>query len=490
MSQPNSQEQTIYRSLAGQIQLGFYDAGERFPSVQEIAGHFQVSCCPAQRALKALERDGLIRLCRGKPTIVLAKPYESFLESPVFLRRAPALGDLVESLGLISSSVCFEGLCLLADSGLPDPPNEKTGHPGKRLYRLFDQALQALGSQTARSLYYDIGSFAQSAFLDILYAKAGGGEAGAYLNGLSDSLLQSLTDCRTGRRPAAKDRLERMERGFYERLGQYFSGQAPEAADQEPFRWEPYKGRTRYCDIIAIDLLRKIDQGVYPVGSPLPGGAVLADTYHVSPMTIRRTIGLLGKLGITRTRNGVGTGVVCAVDSSTPYKIKNLMIDHNFRICLEALQLLAITCEPVIPYTFSHCPPKALEALEEALQIEAPHASMVAVIGACLQAVACHCPLAAIREIYGKLTLSLLGGSVLQFGESGREPAADWPDISSELSGGLKTGDPQRFAAAFRRMLTDSFHSVQRKLIQIGVAGAQEIRAPLPSSQGPAPRHK
>lgn len=43
----NSQEQTIYRSLAGQIQLGFFDDGERFPSVQEIARRFRVSYCPA-----------------------------------------------------------------------------------------------------------------------------------------------------------------------------------------------------------------------------------------------------------------------------------------------------------------------------------------------------------------------------------------------------------------------------------------------------------
>ena len=60
MSNYNSQEQTIYRNLAGKIQLGFYDGGERFPSAKEIASGYQVSYCPAQRALKMLEKDGLI----------------------------------------------------------------------------------------------------------------------------------------------------------------------------------------------------------------------------------------------------------------------------------------------------------------------------------------------------------------------------------------------------------------------------------------------
>ena len=79
MSNYNSQEQTIYRNLAGKIQLGFYDDGARFPSAKEIAEMFQVSYCPAQRALKMLEAEGLIKLCRGKATIVLAKPFQNYL---------------------------------------------------------------------------------------------------------------------------------------------------------------------------------------------------------------------------------------------------------------------------------------------------------------------------------------------------------------------------------------------------------------------------
>ena len=59
MPYSSSQEQTIYRHLAGQIQLGFYDGGARFPSAQEIARKFRVSYCPAQRALKALAQAGL-----------------------------------------------------------------------------------------------------------------------------------------------------------------------------------------------------------------------------------------------------------------------------------------------------------------------------------------------------------------------------------------------------------------------------------------------
>ena len=79
----NSQEQTIYRTLAGKIQMGFYDQ-ERFPSAKAIADQFQVSYCPAQRALKMLENNGLVKLCRGRATVVLAKPYENYLKTDIF----------------------------------------------------------------------------------------------------------------------------------------------------------------------------------------------------------------------------------------------------------------------------------------------------------------------------------------------------------------------------------------------------------------------
>ena len=98
MQYTSSQEQTIYRSLAGQLQLGFFQDGERFPSVQDIASYYQVSYCPAQRALKALERNGLIQLCRGKETVVLAKPHENYLDSHTFRRRLTALIDLSQDL--------------------------------------------------------------------------------------------------------------------------------------------------------------------------------------------------------------------------------------------------------------------------------------------------------------------------------------------------------------------------------------------------------
>ncbi len=484
MSMPeNSQEQTIYRSLAGRIQLGFFDDGERFPSVQEVARRFHVSYCPAQRALKALEADGLIRLCRGKETQVLGKPYGSYLESPVFRARAEALGALARSLELLSTALGLEGLSRLDPAALPEapPPDAGRAQSIKYLYRLFDGALQALGSRTVLSLYYDVGSFAGSAFLEALDALYGPEEAGAFLHGMVRDMRESALACRSGDRAGALARLRSVGGRYFHALEAYLDQvPLPPPEEREPFAWEPRKGRTRYCDIVAIDLVCKINQGVYPVGSLLPHSPALADCYHVSPITIRRTLALLGKLGVTRTTNGVGTKVVSLGDASIPQKRKDLMLDDNLRDFLEALQFLAMTGEDVLRLTFPHFTPDIRDALRRALALPGQKASMVGALGACLQALVHCCPLAPLREIYAKITLLLLRGSVLRLSETGREPVPHWPELSQALLDALGSGDADGFAAAFRRLSVENFSVTRTYLTDMGIPGLDAVAEPLP----------
>ena len=477
MSYINSQEQTIYRSLAGQIQLGFYDDGERFPSAQEVARRYGVSYCPAQRALKALEKDGLLRLCRGKETVVLKKPYRNYLESGVFRQRAAALGDLCKTLELLSPSICMEGLLHMDFSSFDQAEN--ASHPGKRLYRLFEQSLRALGSRTALNLYYDVGSFIESAFLDILSACYGKTGADARLQEMADTFVRSLEDCKNGSCPAAKGRHDRLGGQFYKELTRYLEQvPASPAESREPFCWEPHKGRLQYCEIIAIDLICKVNQGIYPVGTLFPTCGALADTYHVAAITIRRTVALLNKLGISQTLNGVGTRVVKKGDASLVYKLKDLMMEDNLRTFLEALQLLAITSGPVLLDVFPYFSQDTLHTISAAVASEEQLTAMIATIGASLQAVIRCSPQAALREIYEKLTLLLLKGSVFRLDTTGEEPVVGWEGISKDLQEALRQGDGALFAATFSRLIRKNFTMMKQNLLNFGVSGIEEISDP------------
>lgn len=478
MFHTDSQEQTIYRSLVGQLQLGFFQDEEKFPSVLEIASYYQVSYYPAQRALKALERDGLIKLRRGRETIILDKPHEDYLQSSTFRNRLAALIDLTKALELLSQSICFQGFCAMDEETVSQlsAAGKTYQHQGKRLYRLFDQALRSLGNQTVLNLYYDIGAFLESAFLDILTKEKGDTASKAFLESLTESLLDVLKDCRDYRYDVAKIKLRDIRLCFFQDINAYCAQLSKDVPteEQEHFIWEPLKGRKKYCDLIAIDLACKINEGKHPVGTKLPSKTVLAKTYHVSEITIRRAIDLLNKSAITKNFNGIGTKVMSTVGLSVRDSFQNLMVDEHLITFLESLQFLAITSEAVVGYTLPYCSEKILEPIKYAIEnIDESVAAMTAINSACLQAISCACPIAAIREVYQKITILLLNGSILRF--DGEQQISQWDDIAAKLSESFNAGDYQNFAKSFSQMAARTYIEVKERLGKLGLNEVENI---------------
>lgn len=479
MPYSNSQEQTIYRSLAGQIQLGFYDDGERFPSAMEVARRYGVSYCPAQRALKLLEDNHLITLCRGKETLVVAKPFENYLESITFRERANTLLDLTKSLELISPAITLYGMKQMDKNAVLSLLNRrKTFSSGKLIYRFFNETLMALGSRTVLSLYYDIGAMVESAYLDIISSRCGKEGAESFFQNIVSTLLQCLNECMDDSVLEANTHLYSLGQDFFIKVREYLEEESlisnPNPA--ESFIWEPHKGRIRYCDDIAIDMVCKINQGVYPVGTLLPTNDILANIYHVSSITIRRTVGLLNKLGVVRTFNGVGTRVVSPGNSDIPLKLKELMLDNNLTTFLEALQLLLITCEPVLLYTYSYFTPEHLDMIVNAASITDQKKSMVTVLSSVMQAIIQCCPIVSLKEIYSKITLLLLKGGILRLNETGKEPVSEWESITESITKSCQANDSVAFAQAFHKIIQDAFTATKEILLEIGVSDIEKIK--------------
>lgn len=475
----HSQEQIIYRNLSGKIQMGFYDNGERFPSAKEIADQFHVSYCPAQRALKMLEKDGQIKLYRGSATAVLKKPYENYLESNVFKQRINSLLDLCQSLELLSPAFCTYNIqhSKKAVSSLWLKKIALGQHAGRGLYQQFERSLHLFGNQTILSLYYDISSFSGSAFLDILSLKYGKEKSDSFLQHIASQYADFIQNQHRNTAAVLQRKLEGLSRTFFEDIKEYLKTIEYKEVlkDQKLFSWEPRKGRTRYCDVVAIDIICKINQGVYPIGTRLPNGHTLSDIYHISEITVRRTIALLNQLGITETVNGVGTFVISQSGSDIPYKLKDLTLDNNMRDFLEALQILAIISGPVMLVSFPHVPRKMLKELSEAASITDEKKSLVHTVSIALQSVARYCPFAAIRTIYRKLTLLLLKGSILRLEETGAEPVAGWSEVSASVRKSCACSDYAQLAHTFQTLFQDNFASSKQTLLEIGVEGVEKI---------------
>ena len=60
---------------------------------------------------------------------------------------------------------------------------------------------------------------------------------------------------------------------------------------------------------IAAEIERRIDGGVYPPGTKVPGILELCAEFDVAQMTARKALADLRERGIVRTENGIGTFV-------------------------------------------------------------------------------------------------------------------------------------------------------------------------------------
>lgn len=72
----------------------------------------------------------------------------------------------------------------------------------------------------------------------------------------------------------------------------------------------------KYIDI-ANDLKEKIRSGVYEPGSPLPGQKELANEYHISRMTLQKSLDLLKNEGYVYSQQGAATFVKNNIDNLT-----------------------------------------------------------------------------------------------------------------------------------------------------------------------------
>lgn len=480
MAAEKSQQKMIYHFLLRQIKMGNYKSGDRFPTVKEIADHFNVSYCPAQIALKTLEKDGYVQLSKGKTAEIIWQPDETAEKTLDFEERRGVLKDLYESLCHFSPLSRLQGLSLMDEKQLAELEQLLTSEQEPLLFSLykgFEVSLQPMKNQMLMYLFTDVDAFVGTVLVDRM-KDVNDGQGDMALEKVRKYLLNAIRCIQKKEYTNGFEQLSQLSyylKGFFD-INQNEVGQC---AQTEAFSWEPQKGRKRYCDDIAIDLICKINQGVYPVDSYLPQGRLLADIYHVSPITIRRTISILNELGVAKNINGVGTKVIFPGDRTILYKMKDMTMDRNLIQFLEALQILAITGESVALSVFPFFDENAFQKIKEALKLKGDERSKIQTFAACLQAVV-HCaPFAAVREIYSKLTLMTLKGSVLRLESTGDEKIVWWAEMAERFENSLDNKDAALFSKTLFDLFYRSFCSTRKMLCEIGVEQAGLVAVPI-----------
>lgn len=149
---------------------------------------------------------------------------------------------------------------------------------------------------------------------------------------------------------------------FYDNLG---ASSAPEC--QEAFQWSSYKKASQRCYSLCMEILSGISWGLYPAGAMLPSMNKMAEEKQVSVITIRRTLSLLGSIGVTKTVNGIGTyilplGKVADNCDFTRPIVRKRLLDY-----VQSLQAFALTCRRITEITVSRLDDAGREQFKERL---------------------------------------------------------------------------------------------------------------------------
>lgn len=478
MPQGQSLCQSIYQYLAAQIKLGHYKKGTRLLTIHELCKRFRVSIGTAHKALLQLRDDRYIALSKGTPATVIWDFQEISKQSydPAFYAaRKDAMLALNQTLHSL-----FPSAWLLGSQLLKEQEREKLAQFKARgdLFAYFYFLLKPLGNPLFLRLFYDIDDFLQ--YLHVRKSQAGP-SAPAEIS-YPEDLAACFPLWEKQDFYALHLRCEALYRASQRSLESWFDACVPPAPkEQIPFEWQAYRGRLQENYTLATGLVRSILSGAYPAGQFLPSATALAEEYNASIGTVRHTIAILNRLGITGTRNGRGTYVAPWKEATVSAVLRSPDLRKKLLLHLYCLQILSLSCATVARAALPQAEAAALAAAEAALAEDLHNGVLLSTPGACLRLVIESSQNATIRMIYWQLFDTLLWGCLLYFQPSHLGVIADWTATVSALSESLRRRDAAAFAFALQKLLADIFHLSQQALLSIGIAEAAEPSDPFAS---------
>lgn len=461
----------IYEYFVMHFHSRFYRHGDMLPTIEQLSQDCFVSLDTVKAVLKRLRNEGYVITKGGKGIKVAFSQSEEERKAYVerfFSQRRSTLPDLNESAELILVSLLTEGLCRINDkdftylSSLID--QIKIGN----YTQFYSAILRKLNNSLAMNLFWEILLFQGTSMLC---------QESDFQNPAPDVVRQSLRDIllagqqRNRKRPpkimntSGKEILKTYT-NRNKSLELFFSREEP----QLPFVWRIYRKRPQLCYDLVPWFLHQILKGKYRDEEFLPSYKKLAESLQVSVMTIRRTIDLLHRLGMVKPINGMG---VCILPKGSPDVIAQFEepdIKRNFVMFFHAFEILAYTCETVTRATFPRFSVEAEKKFITTLKQYLESEDCSCVILCYLLYIMKHCPLMAIREIYGKIYTFFLWGYPLRVSTKDAVKYDKRAYIfTQKILRFLENKDYESFAETTKNFIVNEMEITEQRLYKIGL---------------------
>ncbi len=438
----------VYEYYEARILHGYYKCGEALPSIHHICKLFHMAPSTVRSALVLLEKSGYIQMDGRKNACVayFATP-EQYIENAAryFAPRMDGILDLSSSGPLLLEPLWKAGLMQWSDEdweilrlGITEPGENDVAMP----VEFFLLVLSALNNKLILNFYWEV----------IRYVRF------PYLNNREEMPRMARTVAGWSREAGIAHLKKQFDMSYEKTVACLLTfvtsvRERGDAAGLEPisFTWNIYRRRPQLRYSLVSVLIREIVSGVYPPGSYLPSLPNMVQKYGVALNTVRRTLLILEGLGLSRSYHGKGTQV-CTESEAIDFSQKD--IQQGFDMYVESLRLFSLTAVPVLTYTLEHVESGGRALLLGNITDMCRNKKGCDCYDVLLGFVAEHCPLALVRECYGRLKDLLVWGYPFMLSRvAGEDLHERYRPVLERSETCLKQGDVHGFANLWKMML-------------------------------------
>lgn len=466
--QDTSMSDIIYDYFTSRIQSGYYVYGERLPSISNICRQFQVSTLTVRSALSKLKEQQYIETSARKAATVTYTPVKQSEQQYIgyFLSRKDGMEDIARSASIIFdpvNSLYFKEQNHESVKRIRWQLKKTGGHAAKQITLFYAEIAQQFKNPLFLNLYWEIIRYLR---IPYLHRPADFDNAGQQVFSHYQRLLNLFEH-------GQADEISKEAQKFHEILLaeflEYLSNLQKKGmrVKQVPFRWHIYRKRPQLCYSLAADILSKIDNKIYRQEELLPSCQTLAKEYHVSLITMRRTLELLGNMRVIETLNGVGTKVISKKNLEAP-DLSMPQIQTNLIFFFRALQMCALTCKNVSYHTFSVLDDTDFQALDDRIQKCISGDTLYLLDETCLQFIGEKSPSAMIRETYHQLYHLLLWGHTLHIFFQQLENSKFYTEYAARLLREVHMQNIDGFADALYEHISEGVAVCRNLFLQLG----------------------
>lgn len=477
MSKESEQQYIIYTILKTQIEFGYYRYLEKLPNMEDACVLLMVSVDTVHSAYSRLKREKLITMSQNTGSVVTVNYSEQEIEQHIqvyFAARKTMILDACRSLPLLYGDINVLAWKYIAKEHLNSLVNLAETWSSNIVHlilhclmRLFDSFGNDLLLRLTRKMYL----FYMAPFYSLP-------DYPLYIDMTTERLNDRVNNHFEHKWEALQVNSYHYAMKLSSALENFYSTRINISIPEEqiPFTWSSYKKASQICYSLGLEFISDIIRNRYLRGSLLPSLESLAKLKGVSVSTIRRTLALLNKIGVTKSINGVGTRVLMIeeigenCDFSSP-AAQNRLLDfaHSF-------QILALSCRKVAEATVAFADDGIIHSWIAQLELFRDQKNAGLSTPLSIEFIASYAPYQVLRVVYGELYSQFLWGYPLlsKFDVLGLTNALYASYLDSMIHA-LEHSDAPGFALQLSDFMGHQLRSIAKLLIDEGISRAKTI---------------